>query len=348
MPKGDLATTTRVPGLLLWYAGQQGLDPKALARAHRLPDDVDLGTPGLAELTMQLDSQAALFDEVARTLGDPHLGLSLAAAVPKGAYGVAEFLILSAPKLRQAFANLVRFNALLSRGLRFAFEETAEVGRLTTRLPFPGATLGVHAGEFSLGMFALPLRTLCPGAGITRAWFAHERPSDVAPVERFFGTSDLEWGLPTSGYEVPRAQLDFDVKSGDPALHRFLEETAVKALAARPRSTELTESLRHHLTQALEQGEPNIERLAVRLHLSARTLQRRLADLQTSFQEVLDGVRYDLARGYLKDTSLDVSQVAYLLGYSDLRAFNRAFKRWTGKAPTAWRGGAPASAATES
>lgn len=338
MPRGDVAVTTRVPGLLLWYAGQRGLDARVLALAHKLPDDVDLSSPGTVELTMHLGAQAALFDEVAERLSEPHLGLALAAAVPKGAYGVAEFLILSAPRLRQAFANLVRFNALLSQGQRFAFEETAEVGRLTSSLPFPGASLGLHAGEFSLGIVVQTLRLLCPGATVTRAWFAHAKPQDAAPVERFFGTQELAWDLPTSGFEVPRAQLERDVVSGDPALHRFLEETAEKALLARPKSTELTERLRHHLTQALEQGEPSIERLAVRMHLSARTLQRRLFDLKTSFQEVVDGVRYDLARGYLSEPALDVSQVAYLLGYSDLRAFNRAFKRWTGQAPTAWRG----------
>ena len=71
--------------------------------------------------------------------------------------------------------------------------------------------------------------------------------------------------------------------------------------------------------------------------MSGRTLQRRLSDLQTSFQEVLDVVRFDLARAYLKDVRLDVSQVAYLLGYSELRAFDRAFRRWANKSPTEWR-----------
>ena len=89
---------------------------------------------------------------------------------------------------------------------------------------------------------------------------------------------------------------------------------------------------------ALKQGEPNIERLATRMHMSGRTLQRRLADLKTSFQDVLDGVRFDLARSYLRDERLDISQVAYLLGYSELRAFDRAFRRWAGMAPRDWRG----------
>ncbi len=109
------------------------------------------------------------------------------------------------------------------------------------------------------------------------------------------------------------------------------------ALASRPRSDDLIYKLRHQIREALKQGEPNVERLATRLNMSGRTLQRRLSDLKTSFQEVLDVVRFDLARAYLKDVRLDVSQVAYLLGYSELRAFDRAFRRWASKSPTEWR-----------
>ena len=106
---------------------------------------------------------------------------------------------------------------------------------------------------------------------------------------------------------------------------------------SRPRSDDLIEKLRHALREALKQGEPNVERLAKRLSLSGRTLQRRLGQLKTSFQEVLDHVRFDLARQYLKDARLDLTQIAYLLGYSELRAFDRAFRRWASKSPGDWR-----------
>jgi AraC-like DNA-binding protein len=127
------------------------------------------------------------------------------------------------------------------------------------------------------------------------------------------------------------------VRGGDPALYGFLEEHALEALASRPKTDDLIDKLRYLVRDALKQGEPNIERLATRMHMSGRTLQRRLADLKTSFQDVLDGVRFDLARAYLRDERLDISQVAYLLGYSELRAFDRAFRRWAGLAPRDWR-----------
>lgn len=127
------------------------------------------------------------------------------------------------------------------------------------------------------------------------------------------------------------------VQGGDPALFSFLEEHAKAALASRPKTDDLIDKLRHDLREALKQGEPNVERLATRLSMSGRTLQRRLADLGTSFQDVLDQVRFDLARAWLQDARLDLSQVAYLLGYSELRAFDRAFRRWANMSPGEWR-----------
>jgi AraC-like DNA-binding protein len=151
------------------------------------------------------------------------------------------------------------------------------------------------------------------------------------------GTSQLTYDEATNGFAMDASLLDKPVNGGDPALYAFLEEHAQAALASRPRSDDLIDKLRHQLREAIKQGEPNVERLATRLNMSGRTLQRRLADLKTSFQEVLDLVRFDLARAYLKDVRLDVSQVAYLLGYSELRAFDRAFRRWASKSPTEWR-----------
>ena len=78
--------------------------------------------------------------------------------------------------------------------------------------------------------------------------------------------------------------------------------------------------------------------MAKQLHLSARTLQRRLAEHHTTFQDAVDAVRSELARQYLKDPRLGVSEVAFRLGYSDLSTFDRAFKRWTGMTPREFRG----------
>ena len=90
---------------------------------------------------------------------------------------------------------------------------------------------------------------------------------------------------------------------------------------------------------ALEDGQPQLAEVAKRLKTSPRTLQRRLGAEGTSFQDVVDSVREELARIYMADTKrrYTVGELAYLLGFSEISALSRAFKRWTGMTPTQWR-----------
>jgi AraC-like DNA-binding protein len=93
------------------------------------------------------------------------------------------------------------------------------------------------------------------------------------------------------------------------------------------------------LLEQLTSGEPSEEALARAMGMSPRTLQRRLGDLGLSYKDVLDKTRYDLALRYLDDPGKTVTDITFLLGFSEQSAFSRAFKRWNGKAPTSYRDG---------
>ena len=95
--------------------------------------------------------------------------------------------------------------------------------------------------------------------------------------------------------------------------------------------------MRRHIVEALPSGQIREDDIAAKLHLSTRTLQRRLLEEGAGFGDLLQSVRRELAENYVKDTQLNVSEIAYLLGFSDQANFTRAFKRWFGLAPTEWR-----------
>lgn len=338
MSRSDVPFESRLVPLLLWYGKSRGVAVEPLIAEHRLPDDVLAQPPGKVTLTTAAAVLPALADALAGQLGDRHLGLAMADAVPRGAYGVAEFLIRSGPTLRDAFENTARFNAIISPSQTFKFEEADGEARFHHFASHSPGMLGRQLNEYTSAILIKALRSLS-GEPPNRVWFIHERPAEV-DVERLtaaVGTTNVEYGAATCGFAVPAALLAREVHGGDPALYAFLEEHALAALASRPKTDDLLERLRHQLRDALRLGEPNVERVATRLHRSGRTLQRRLSELSTSFQQVLDDVRFDLARAYLKDSRLDVSQVAYLLGYSELRAFDRAFRRWADASPSEWR-----------
>ncbi len=339
MSRGDFDFESRLVPLLLAYAHVKGTAVPPLLEKYHLPPDVLAQQPGKLQLTTPVSVLPALADDLAASLSDPHLGLSLADWMPRGAYGVGEFLTRAGPTMRHSFENFTRFNAIFAPAQTFRFEETPTEARFHHFASQRPGALGRHLHEYSSAIIVKTYVALSDGLKPTRAWFAHSRPAamDLDRLSAALHTSEFSFDEASSGFAFSLDVLERPVVGGDAALYAFLEEHAVAALNSRPRSDDLIDKLRHHVREALKQGEPNVERLATRLNMSGRTLQRRLADLKTSFQEVLDLVRFDLARAYLKDVRLDVSQIAYLLGYSELRAFDRAFRRWADKSPTEWR-----------
>ena len=106
-----------------------------------------------------------------------------------------------------------------------------------------------------------------------------------------------------------------------------------------PHEPEEIAKARQAIADALRCGEPTLSHIAKHLALSPRTLQRRLGEHALRFADLLDATREGLARSYLNDRKISMAEVAYLLGYSEQSAFNRAFKRWTGVSPTQFRSG---------
>jgi AraC-like DNA-binding protein len=117
----------------------------------------------------------------------------------------------------------------------------------------------------------------------------------------------------------------------------YLENHASVLQAKLRGSTTLAGRVRQLLAEGIREGEPEQHEIAKSLALSERTLQRRLQDENVTFADLVEEVRADLARMYLNDPSLAVFEVAFLLGYSEPSAFNRAFRRWTGKSPSQYR-----------
>lgn len=337
MPRSHEEMTSRVPLIVLAHAQARGLDPAALIAKHGLPTDLDWRAAGKLEVTLPMGTLRGLVDDVATQLGDAHFGLTLARSLQHGTYGVAEFLIRSTATARGACENLVRFNALMAPDQLFRFDDSGDEAVVEHGVPGFPQGMSRHHHEYTTFLLAHRLQGMVEGCTLLRVWFANPRPADVSALVTEFGTSRLAFDQPMNGFSFDKALLDRPIKTQDAALYAFLEEHALAALASRPRADDLVERLRACIRDALKQGEPHIERLATRLALSGRTLQRRLSELGTTFQVVLDDVRFDLARAYLREARLDITQIAYLLGYSELRAFDRAFKRWANATPREWR-----------
>jgi AraC-like DNA-binding protein len=165
--------------------------------------------------------------------------------------------------------------------------------------------------------------------------FVHTAPADAARQVAALG-APVRFGQPRNAIVLAAAQLALPSTHASPPLHALHEKVVAEAL---PPTVErpLLDRLRAALADQLEGGPPPLSALAKALATSTRTLQRRLAEQGIDYQQVVDDVRHERALTLLADPAMSVLAVARAVGYGDASAFHRAFRRWTGTTPAAWR-----------
>jgi AraC-like DNA-binding protein len=166
--------------------------------------------------------------------------------------------------------------------------------------------------------------------------FQHPSPPDQTEYQRIF-RAPVHFSQPENSLLVARAVLDLPNRRADPELCRYLQRHADTLLAQYARPATFVDQVRRHVLEGLRQQDVNVARLARQIGVSPRTMHRRLQEHGTSYQTLLDTVRYDLARSYLGERHLAIDEVAFLLGFAETSAFYRAFKRWTGMTPGEYR-----------
>jgi AraC-like DNA-binding protein len=296
----------------------------------------------LPEVRVELDALVGFTEAAAALTQDPLLGFHVARNLPRGAFGLAEFVSRSASNLRQALREVIRYSALLGSGAIFSLEEGVGESFLEHKLPGELLCMGRQPNEFALTIFlGIGSQLLDKAWKPTRVWFAHPKPQgELSEILDYLGTSNVEWGRGSNGFAFPSSDLDRPLTSSDPDLHRVLEGQARQAVEARPAGNAFVAEVREQARLALRESGPNVERVAKALGVSPRTLQRRLNEQGTTFQDVLDDVRHTLAKHYLANPKMGQAEVAWLLGYSEQAAFARAFRRWAKTTPGAFRASA--------
>lgn len=193
-----------------------------------------------------------------------------------------------------------------------------------------------HSGEASLAC-ALALCTWLSGRPIQprRVLIQGAQPSSVEPYKAAFH-APLQFGAAHDALVFERADMEAPLPTANEAMAVLHDRFAGEYLA-RFSESRVTHRVRQVLCRILPQGEPKRETVAQALHLSQRTLQRRLQDEGTSFQTLLDDTRRELAEQYLAQPGTTLLETAYLLGFADPSNFYRAFRRWFDATPSEYR-----------
>jgi len=272
-----------------------------------------------------------LVDEISVELGRPNLGLALAGALRFGQLGFFEYCVATSPNVRESLTRICRFYALLSTRADLTLEERDGSAYLVQRMR-PNMRVSGQLTELLFARLVMSMHDLVNGPSQMRAMrFAHA-PRDSREHEELFGTT-VSFGGPFDALEMDPAILACPLRTSDPALAAILEQHAMQLHARLAPRDPFLDDVRAAIAKRLVTRNQSLELTAEDLGVPRRTLQRRLEERKTSYRNVVDSVRRELATEWLRDGKVSHAEVAYALGFSDPTAFYRAFRRWTGDKP---------------
>ena len=318
----------------------------AVLRAAR-----DAGADGDALLATASLSQAELADPDGRIPFQRHLrlvhalsalprpiGLELGSRLGVEGLGVIGYAMQHDATLGSALAWLERYRAVVLDDVVARMEEGKVGGRASIAFchvvpPFL-VQLREPAEIWAAGQLAALRRLTGRDLVPWEVHLPHRAPANAERHEAFF-RAPIRWEAVRIELHFDPAILDVPLARAHPELFRYLERRAEALRDELPSS--IRARVRHLVERSLADGEPRIETLASELAMSARTLQRRLAEEGITFADLLDEVRRERAELLLRDPRLALSEIAFVLGYSEPSAFFRSFRRWTGTTPKAYR-----------
>ena len=268
--------------------------------------------------------------------GDPDLGLRAALAIEEGDYGALEYAARSCPTVGEAVAVIGRHMRLVNDALEFRLELDGEraIVQLDSAVVLPRAAADFQSAAFQVAQRRYVPIELMPSYDVC---FTHAAPAQLQTYEQAFSPGRLHFDAPFNGFVFPASFLELPLPTADQKLHALLRKHAELLLAELPKAESLTERVRALIAKELSGGNPTVERVATALHVSTRTLGRKLEHEGTTFKDLLDDLRRRMALRYVGGRDLGLSEIAFLLGFSQTAAFHRAFRRWTGQTPLDYR-----------
>lgn len=330
-PNSGLIVTLYARGLLD-YLRARGVDPCSLYEPIRVAQ-LD-NAKGHTEIP--LSEWIAMFDTAIAALGEPDLPLKAGASLRMRHLGVLGHVLMNCATLEETSHQLARYIRLLGQiGQPIV---TVEGSRTHLLWSWPYDTPPVDAvAQFMLGARAMFMRWLSNHPDLRyEGHFHFSRPADISAYEQIFGGA-LYFDQPASKMVFASNYLQLPVVSADEDMRQQAEAQAQMVLRELSSEPEFLRELKTVLTRNLSKGQVALNDAADALRLSTRTLQRRLGEHERSFQTVLDEVRRARAEAFLRDPGISLTQIAFLLGYTEQSTFHNAFKRWSGVSPGAYR-----------
>jgi AraC-like DNA-binding protein len=284
-------------------------------------------------IRLQVRDQIRFLNLAADALEDDLLGFHLAQLPDLRELGHLYYVSASSQLLSLALQRIARYSSIINEGVTIKYTENNDVV-----IGFDYAGVSRHKDRHQIEFFMTFLIRLCrqlTGRHVvpSRVSCSHRRNDSRSELIGFFGR-DVEFGDTLDEVTFAASIKQTPIASVDPYLHKLLITDFEAAISHRPtKRGSFQSSVENAIVPLLPHGNVRLSEIARRLGVSQRSLARRLSLEGRTFSDVLESLRSDLARRYLTEQDLPISQIAWLLGYQEVSALTHAFKRWTGNTP---------------
>jgi len=310
----------------------RGLDSRALFREAGL----DPGALSDPNARYPVEKTVHLWRLAVEATGDPAFGLEVSRHIRETTFHALGYSLLASATLKDAFERLVRYFRIVTDAYELAFEREGADYAFVIGVD-PDQPRPTHAAIDAFAAIEVRMCRALYGRDFRprRVTLQRPAPQDTRPFERAL-KAPITFEAERNSIVMAAAQLEKPLDTANPELARMNDEVVIRYLAKHVKEN-VTDRVHALLVEQLPHGEPTQEQIARSLHMSLRSLQRRLVEERTSYKAILNDTRRDLALSYIRDGGYSISEITYLLGFFDTSSFSRAFKRWTGQSPSAYR-----------
>jgi AraC-like DNA-binding protein len=275
-----------------------------------------------------------LWNAAPELTGDDDFGLHFAEAATLEELGIAGYIARASATIGDACSRIVHLQRLLKDADQLELR-VDEHGATLVDLPRPDEPPWPRPlAEALLATWVLwPRRWVEGPCRMTSIAFQHARPARIDEHERIFACP-IRFSAPRNELVFPSEVWALPLRTSDALLAHYLESAAVEEARRRRRADPFLARLERAIVDVMPSGELGADRVARTVGLSRRSLHRRLSERGLTYQSLVDDLRHRTARSLLDRGEHNITEVAFLVGFSDPSGFRRAYRRWTGRAPS--------------
>jgi AraC-like DNA-binding protein len=305
--------------------------------ASKLSDVLDLKLDDLdtEEARVNLDRYYALWREAVEYTDKPDLALRLAARNVMEGMGLVGHVFFNCKTLKQALEHYQRYYQLVNQSIEINILERGDEAVIQYSVK-GGFEYCRYEMEYSLTIAAhRAKRLLQSGLDMRYVAFAHAEPDYPEEYEKMF-RCPIKFGQSHSEIAFDAHYLAYKMPRNSPSLYKVLTAHLDRLLSSLGKGASVASKVEAIVSKKISDAELDADYVASRLNMSRNTLYRKLKKEGVAYQDIVDGVRADYAIQHLKSGEYSITELTFILGFSEVSAFSRAFKRWTGQTPNSY------------